>query len=177
MTRCSELGFRRHQREPGGVSWAGSRVGWLAAPSRLLVEARLTARHMAEAGGASTRTAPSPLKAAAGRRTARRMAEASGASTRAAPSLLKAAGRRTARRMAGASGAKRRAASSQLKATRAPARRMAGASGVRQAGASAEGGGVAVASAGAWAGTRANFRIGESMSSIEGGTCHRKPET
>jgi hypothetical protein len=34
----------------------------------------------------------------------------------------------------------------------------------------AEGGGVAVASAGAWAGTRANFRIGESMSSIEGGT-------
>jgi hypothetical protein len=31
-------------------------------------------------------------------------------------------------------------------------------------------GGVAVASAGAWAGTRANFRIGESMSSIEGGT-------
>jgi hypothetical protein len=80
------------------------------ASSQLLQAAHPTARRTAEASGASTRAASSPLEEI--RNTASRMEAAGGASTWAAPRLLKQAAHRTVRHTAAAGAARRRAAPS-----------------------------------------------------------------
>jgi hypothetical protein len=90
--------FASHTQELGaGLElWGSGCARWRAAPSRLLLVARHTARHMAGAGGARRRAVPSPLEAA--RSTVRRIVEAGGSSARwrAAPRWLLMAARRTA---------------------------------------------------------------------------------
>jgi hypothetical protein len=102
--------------------WGGGSVSWTAAPRGLKQAEHRTVAHMAEAGAARRRTAPSPLVAT--RRPARRMGAASAASTRAALSQPLKAARSIARRMAEAGAARRRAASRELKAPHNIARRM-----------------------------------------------------